>query len=99
MAGTGHVAQKVRRFRRPEASKYLQEEWGILRKPKTLAKLAVIGGGPVFQKDARTVLYTEMSLDEWARSQWSAPVSSTAEFKAIGAAPQIETQEGASDAA
>ena len=46
-------SQVVTRPRRPllprgGASRYLRETWGIERKPSTLAKLAVTGGGPQF---------------------------------------------------
>jgi hypothetical protein len=71
---------KVRRLRRIEASEYLQEVWGISRTPKTLAKLAVTGGGPIFEKDGRIPLYQPMNLDKFAREQLSQPVRSTAEL-------------------
>lgn len=54
---------KGRRLRRVEASHYLLNTWGISRTPKTLAKLAVTGGGPAYQKDGRFPLYTVESLD------------------------------------
>ena len=79
-------AQKVRRLNRRESSRYLKEKWGISRTPKTLAKLAVTGDGPTFQKDGRIPLSTEEMLDEFARKQLSPPVSSTAELKAMAAA-------------
>ena len=79
------MTPKTRRLRRVEASRYLLENWGIRRTPKTLAKLAVTGGGPVFEKDGRFPLYTEPRLDDWARAQLSPPVSSTAELAAIRA--------------
>ena len=74
------MIEKSRRLRRKEASTYLRDKWGIIRAPKTLAKLAVIGGGPPFEKDGRFPLHTEEGLDEWARSQLSPLVHSTAEF-------------------
>ena len=77
---------KVRRLRRVEASRYLLDEWGISRTPKTLAKLAVIGGGPAYQKDGRFPLYTIDALDDWVRSQLSPTVTSTAQLTALGAA-------------
>ena len=75
------IVLKTRRLRRDEASNYLKDIWGISRTTKTLAKLAVIGGGPVFRKDGRFPLYEEDDLDDWARSQLSAPVRSTAELR------------------
>ncbi len=79
-------AQKVRRRNRQESSRYLKDELGISRTAKTLAKLAVTGDGPTFQKDGRIPLYTEEWLDDFAREQLSPPVSSTAELKAMAAA-------------
>ena len=79
-------AQKVRRLNRREASQYLLDMWGMSRTPKTLAKLAVTGGGPQFQKDGRIPLYTEPWLDEFARKQLSPPVFSTSELKTMAAA-------------
>lgn len=77
--------QKIRRLRREDASKYLIENWGVSRTSKTLAKLAVVGGGPIFQKDGRIPLYLEADLDKWVRSRLSSPVTSTAELSALKA--------------
>jgi len=74
---------KTKRLRRQDASKYLLETWGISRTPKTLAKLAVIGGSPAFQKDGRIPLYLESDLDDWARAQLSPSVTSTAELSLL----------------
>jgi hypothetical protein len=56
----------IRRLRRKDASTYLLEKWGISRAPGTLAKLAVSGAGPRFQRDGRIPLYPEDELDSWA---------------------------------
>jgi hypothetical protein len=42
-----HGLYRARRFRRKEACDYLNDEHGVRRSPRTLAKLAVLGGGPV----------------------------------------------------
>lgn len=68
------------RMRRGEASAYLLEQHGIHRKPNTLAKLACIGGGPVFQKDGRIPLYTPKWLDEYAERVLSSPMRSTSDI-------------------
>ena len=73
---------KVRRLRRDEASRYLNDAWGISRTPKTLAKLAVVGGGPMFRMDGRFPLYETAALDAWARERLSEPKRSTAELQA-----------------
>ena len=67
------------RLRRTEASSYLKESWGINRTAGTLAKLAVIGGGPRFQLAGRIPLYPENELDRWAESILSPLKSSTSD--------------------
>jgi hypothetical protein len=77
----GAEAKKLERLRRRStAAEYIQSEWGIPCSPKTLAKLAVIGGGPEFRRAGRTPLYPEDDLDDWARSKLSARVRSTSEL-------------------
>jgi hypothetical protein len=72
----------TRRVRRSEAAAYIQENHGIPCAPKTLAKLAVIGGGPIFRKAGKVPLYELGDLDAWAESKLSKPVRSTAELRA-----------------
>jgi hypothetical protein len=75
------LPKKIERLRRRNAAaQYIQSEWGIPCSPKTLAKLAVIGGGPAFRKAGRTPLYPEDGLDDWARSKLSPRVRSTSEL-------------------
>lgn len=74
-----HAAQRP--LRRVEASAYLLEKHGIQRHPRTLAKLAVIGGGPVFRRAGRVPLYTHEALDEFAASITSPTVHSTSELR------------------
>ena len=54
-------------LRRGCASRYLLDTWGISQAPATLAKLAVIGGGPRFHKAGRWPMYVPSELDQWAR--------------------------------
>jgi hypothetical protein len=75
------MLDRPRRLKRREASLYLEEEWGITRKETTLAKYAVVGGGPKFEKAGRTPLYTASNLDDWARSILSPLVRSTSELR------------------
>ena len=75
------MPEKTRRLRRDGASAYLDEEYGISRTPKTLAKAAVTGGGPVMEYDGRIPLYTPANLDEYASRVLSGPVNSTAELR------------------
>ena len=73
----------VKRHRRKDASLYLKEVWGISRTPKTLAKLAVIGGGPEIEYDGRVPTYTEPGLDAFAEAVLSPAVKSTTELAAL----------------
>ena len=42
-----------KRLRRKAASEYLREMHGVERSHSTLAKLAVVGGGPMFERIGR----------------------------------------------
>ena len=68
-----------RLLRRKAASEYLQETHGLDRAPTTLAKLAVIGGGPIFRRIGRVPLYAAEDLDKWVASKLSPPMHSTSE--------------------
>lgn len=70
----------IKRLRRAEVSIYLKEQWGISRTPGTLAKLAVIGGGPKFQHDGRIPLYPQHELDQWAESALTPLKTSTSDL-------------------
>jgi len=59
----------------------LRQRWGIERAPGTLAKLAVVGGGPRFRKAGRVPLYAPVDLDAWARELLGEPVATTIELK------------------
>jgi hypothetical protein len=72
-------------LRRKAASKYLHDVHGIVRAPSTLAKYAVVGGGPVFQRIGRDPVYTTLGLDEWVASMLSGPMRSTSEAARPGA--------------
>ena len=54
------------RMRRKVASEYLAEEHGVSLSPATLAKLAVLGGGPAFRKDGPFPVYERTNLDTFA---------------------------------
>lgn len=71
---------ETQRFlRRKAASAYLHKTYGLDRAPSTLAKLAVIGGGPMFRRINRVPLYAEDDLDRWVASKLSAPMRSTSD--------------------
>jgi hypothetical protein len=66
-------------LRRKAASIYLHETYGLDRAPSTLAKLAVIGGGPPFRRINRIPLYATGDLDLWVESKLTAPMRSTSD--------------------
>jgi hypothetical protein len=55
-------AKAKRRHRRPAASSYLKDAWNLDYTPRTLAKLACIGGGPPMEYAGRFPLYPEDGL-------------------------------------
>jgi hypothetical protein len=70
-----------RRFlRRKDAAEYLRTRWGVRCAAQTLAKLAVLGGGPPFRKAGRFPLYAPLDLDVWAESRLGPMQRSTSEF-------------------
>src|SRR5271163_2099985 len=50
---------------REDAARHVREKWGLPCSPKWLAKLAVVGGGPIYRKAGRTPLYAAGDLDVW----------------------------------
>jgi hypothetical protein len=64
-------------LRRVAAAQYVQERYGLRCSKQTLAKLATMGGGPIFHSAGRTPLYSPVDLDEWALSKISGPRAST----------------------
>jgi hypothetical protein len=65
--------------RRSEAARYVRETWGLPCSASWLAKLAVVGGGPVFRKAGRFPIYADADLDSWSQARIGAPRSSTSE--------------------
>jgi hypothetical protein len=70
------------KVRRRDAAAHIREKHGVPCAEAWLAKLASIGGGPVFQKFGRFPIYRIQDLDDWANSRFSKPVRSTAELQA-----------------
>jgi hypothetical protein len=70
------------RMRRSVASTYLREVHGVSLSPATLAKLAVLGGGPRFRRDGRFPLYDLPELDTYAVARLGPLCSSTSEQQA-----------------
>jgi hypothetical protein len=69
--------------RRKAASQYLRDHWGLEYSPKTLAKLAVTGGGPVFQRAGRFPYYTISNLDLFAEQKFGKPMRSTSDTSEV----------------
>jgi hypothetical protein len=66
---------------RAAAAAYIRETWGIPCAAQTLAKLAVIGGGPEYHKVGRSAMYSHTSLDTWANQKLGKAIKSTAELQ------------------
>jgi hypothetical protein len=73
---------RKRDMTRIEAARYITDNW-FPRSPKTLAKLAVIGGGPAFRKAGRVPLYSASSCDQYGKSKIGPLVHSTADLMAV----------------
>jgi hypothetical protein len=67
-----------RRLNRKEAAEYLTN-LGYKTAPATLAKLASVGGGPVFESFGRRPLYKSEELRNWAQARCSGPRRSTSD--------------------
>ncbi len=63
--------------RRADAARYIREIWGLPCSTSWLAKLAVIGGGPIYRKAGRFPIYADSDLDAWSKARISEPLTST----------------------
>ena len=63
---------------RKEAALFLTSR-GFKTAPATLAKLACLGGGPVFESFGRRPLYREGDLLAWAEAKTTGPRRSTSD--------------------
>jgi hypothetical protein len=72
-------AASSRLLRRSEASEYVKETFGIPLSQRTLAKLAVVGGGPLFRKAGRFPLYEIADLNKWAIARLGPKQQSTSD--------------------
>jgi excisionase family DNA binding protein len=66
-------------LRRTEAATYVQDVRGQPCTAKTLAKLAVVCGGPPYRKAGKYSLYDLNDLDAWAQARLSPRVFSSSE--------------------
>lgn len=83
----GAKIKGTRLLRRSESAHYVTDTWGIPLSKQTLAKLAVVGGGPEYRKAGRFPLYDPSDLDAWAKSKLGPKLRSTSDgLKARGQA-------------
>lgn len=74
-----HLRTQPRFLLRPDAAAYVRTNYGFPCSRQWLAKLAVIGGGPVFHKAGRVPLYAPVDLDKWAMARIGGPRRSTSD--------------------
>lgn len=74
-------SEEPRFLRRRLAGQYLKANYGF-GSPAWLAKLATVGGGPVFRKAGKTVLYRPADLDTWALARIGRAQTSTSDVEA-----------------
>jgi len=72
------VLETERRLSRKEAAQFLTSR-GYRTAPATLAKLACLGGGPVFHSFGRKPLYLAADLLAWAEGRTTGPRRSTSD--------------------
>jgi len=71
------VSPHPRYLRRGDAATYIQTTYGFPCSRQWLAKLAVIGGGPIYRKAGPYPIYSTTDLDVWADSRIGARRHST----------------------
>lgn len=74
------LSPRERMMRRAEAAAFIRETFGVSCCASTLAKLAVVGGGPEYQKFGRFPLYTAGACRSWVEGKLSRRVTSTSEL-------------------
>jgi hypothetical protein len=71
-------------LRRADAAIYVTDRYGFPCSRQWLAKLAVVGGGPVFRKAGRYPIYQPDDLDRWAQARIGPAQHSTSDAVASG---------------
>jgi len=56
-------------LRRPQASQYLAEVWGLTYAASTLSKMCSLGTGPAVHHAGRVALHSPEALDAFARAR------------------------------
>jgi hypothetical protein len=78
------ASSEARFLRRKQAADHIIRVWGIPISPRTLAKLAVVGGGPPFRKAGRFPMYEPADLDAWIERRLGPKRTSTSDQAASG---------------
>lgn len=81
-------------LRRPQASQYLAEVWGLSYTPGTISKLCALGKGPETHRCGRQALHSPEALDRWARSRIRGPVAPLATPLSTAPMPPISPAAG-----
>jgi hypothetical protein len=66
-------------LRRADAAAYVRRTYGFPCSRQWLAKLAVVGGGPIYRKAGRAPIYSPADLDAWAKARIGGPQRSTSD--------------------
>ena len=67
-------------IRRRAAAEYIRTKFGVPCAPSTLAKLAVIGGGPRYTRFSRYPMYSASDLDAWVQSRLRGDYELTSDY-------------------
>lgn len=76
------MVDPIKYLRRDAAAAYLKQHYGFGARA-TLAKLATLGGGPVYSLAGRIPLYKQADLDAWAQAKIGAPMRSTSDLEVV----------------
>jgi hypothetical protein len=82
-------------LRRAEAAEYLRQAHGVRLAAQTLAKLAVLGGGPPYFLDGRYPAYPIVDLDKFAIARLGRLRRSTSDDETADRAARGRTAAGA----
>lgn len=83
------TSETVRWLRRKEAAAFCTAR-GCTTASATLAKLAVVGGGPEFRRWGRIPLYEPDALDRWIEGRLSPVLTSTSDAPRAEPRPQLQ---------
>jgi hypothetical protein len=73
------------RLRRGDVPAYLKEAHGVRVAKQTLAKYALTGDGPAYQRFGKFAMYPVAEIDRWAKARFSALAKSTSELTTANA--------------